>query len=72
MENKSITTEEVLNVIDETIRKKSNIIEENQTKSNSIWDLKMIIENIATNYESLTNYKKSIRLFEMYRMLNEN
>jgi hypothetical protein len=43
--------QEVLNVIDETIRKKSNIIEENQTKANTIRDLKTIIENINTNFE---------------------
>lgn len=72
LENKAISSEEVLNVIDETIRKKSNIIEENQNKANSIRDLRTIIENIWTNYDSLTNYKKIIKLFEMYRMLNEN
>lgn len=71
-EDKELLPQEVLNVIDETIRKKSNIIEENQTKANTIRDLKTIIENINTNFEWLDNYRKTIRLFEMYRMLNEN
>lgn len=71
-EDKILSIEEVTNTINETIRKKSNIIEENQTKTNSIRDLKTIIEKITTNYEELNNYKKTIRLFEMYRMLNEN
>ncbi|MDD3262938.1 MAG: hypothetical protein PHR61_03750 [Candidatus Absconditabacteria bacterium] len=71
-EDKELLPQEVLNVIDETIRKKSNIIEENQTKANTIRDLKTIIENINTNFEGLDNYRKTIRLFEMYRMLNEN
>jgi hypothetical protein len=71
-EEKILSPTEVLNIIDETIRKKSNIIDENQNKTNSIRDLKTIIENVSTNYEWLTNYKKTIRLFEMYRMLNEN
>lgn len=71
-DNKILSPEEVLNTINETIRKKSDLIEENQTKTNSIRDLKTIIENISTNYEWLSNYKKTIKLFEMYRMLNEN
>jgi len=71
-DDKILSPEEALNTIDETIRKKSDIIEENQTKANSIRDLKTIIENIGTNYEWLSNYKKTIKLFEMYRMLNEN
>ncbi len=71
-DEKILTPQEVMETIDETIRKKSNIIEENQRKGNSIRDLKTIIEKITTNYEELNNYKKTIRLFEMYRMLNEN
>ncbi|AHB41617.1 hypothetical protein P148_SR1C00001G0828 [candidate division SR1 bacterium RAAC1_SR1_1] len=71
-DNKILSPEEVLNTINETIRKKSDLIEENQSKANSIRDLKTIIENIGTNYEGLSNYRKTIKLFEMYRMLNEN
>lgn len=71
-EDKELSPQEWLNIIDETIRKKSNIMDENQTKANSIRDLKIILENIQTDYESLSNYKRTIRLFEIYRMLNEN
>lgn len=71
-DDKILSPEEVLNTVDETIRKKSNIIEENQNKANTIRDLKTIIENINANFEWLSNYKKTIKLFEMYRMLNEN
>lgn len=71
-EDKILTAQEALNIIDETIRKKSNTIDENQNKENTIRDLKTIIENITTNFDWLSEYKKTIRLFEIYRMLNEN
>lgn len=71
-EDTAISAEEALNIIDENIRKKTNIIDENQTKSNSIRDLRTTIENINTDFNNLNNYKKTIRLFEIYRMLNEN
>ncbi len=72
LEDKEINTEIALNIIDELIRKQSNVIDENQNKTNNIWDLRLIIENIASEFDSLSNYKKTIRLFEIYRMLNEN
>jgi hypothetical protein len=34
-------------------------------------DLKAILENIEKEYTEGNNYKKTIRLFEVYRMLNE-
>jgi hypothetical protein len=38
---------------------------------NKINDLKNILDGINTEYPTLNNYKKTIRLFEVYRTLNE-
>ncbi len=71
-EEKIISREEAITIIDENIRKKINFIEWNQSKSNNIFELKGIIEKIGEEFDWLNNYKKTIRLFEIYRMLNEN
>jgi hypothetical protein len=71
-EEKDMSQPNAINIIDENIRKKGNIIGENTKKSDNIFELKEIIEKIGEEFESLNNYKKTIRLFEIYRMLNEN
>ena len=37
----------------------------------SLWELKSIFEQLQMDYESLTNYDKMIKLFEMWRMMND-
>jgi hypothetical protein len=37
----------------------------------SLWELKSIFEQLQIDYESLTNYDKMIKLFEMWRMMND-
>lgn len=45
--------------------------EENSNSISRISDLKLILEDISKEYIDANNYKKTIRLFEIYRMLNE-
>jgi hypothetical protein len=71
-EEKMLSIDEAMMVIDETINQKSDNIEENQAQTEGIWDIKRIIEDVSLQYESLSNYKKTIKIFEIYRMLNEN
>jgi hypothetical protein len=71
-DEKVLSLEEAMVVIEDTIRQKSENANEDQSATENIYDLKKIIENIAREYEPLSNYRKTIRLFEIYRMLNEN
>ena len=37
----------------------------------SLWELEWVFEDIQKDYENLTNYNKMIKLFEIWRMLND-
>jgi hypothetical protein len=65
----SITPQVVLKKIDSTLVNIGNITQVNTTNTSTLRELQEIIENIESNYDTLTNYKKTIKLFEMYRML---
>ena len=43
----------------------------NMKRSNQIQDMKKYFASIASSYETLSHYKKVIRLFEVYRTLSE-
>lgn len=66
--NKKISADEALTRINEYVvslweaRKFSNV---------SVWELKGLLENIKNEYEGLSNYDKMIKLFEIWRMLND-
>jgi hypothetical protein len=37
----------------------------------SLWELQMLFSSIKDSYESLQNYDKMIKLFEIWRMMND-
>ena len=37
----------------------------------SLWELKQLLEEIKSEYDGLSNYDKMVKLFEMWRMLND-
>ena len=45
--------------------------EREYTNVSSLWELQALFENINNNYEKLNNYDKMIKLFEIWRMLND-
>lgn len=72
--NKPLSVEEATSTIQDAMRKSDTLSENGGDNNNSsnISDLKKIIDTITTEYDTLNNYKKTIRLFEIYRMLNES
>ena len=40
------------------------------TSSTDLWDLKNIVDKMITDYSKYNNYKKIVKLFEAYRMLD--
>jgi len=53
------------------ITKISNINRIDKTQSDDLRELKDNLEKIQKDYATLSPYKKTIKLFEIYRMLNE-
>ena len=49
----------------------SDTTKKDDASISKITDLKNILDGINTEYPTLNNYKKTIRLFEVYRTLNE-
>jgi hypothetical protein len=37
----------------------------------SLWELQWLFQDIKSTYDSLTNYDKMIKLFEIWRMMND-
>lgn len=71
-EAKELTVQTALDIVDNTIKNKWNLLDQAKLKTSNIQNLKNVIEKINLEYPNLGNYKKTIRLFEVYRMLNEN
>jgi len=49
--------------------KLSEISTTDKSHGDNLWELKTIVEEMDNNYSKLSNYKKTIKLFELYRML---
>jgi len=62
---------EALKKINSTLINLWDIIQNNNYNTSNLRELKTIIENIEKNYNTLTNYNKVIKLFEIYRMLQD-
>lgn len=57
--------------IEETLLQISDVNKLDTTKTKNLWDLKDIIQHAITDYPTFTNYQKTIKLFELYRMLHD-
>jgi len=68
-ENKKLTTQEWLNLVQSAIVRLSDLSRVEKIYGDNLRELKNIFENIHNEYDSLNNYKKTIRNFEIYRML---
>lgn len=60
-----------LNKIESTIINIWSIVNVETNNASNLRELQTIIENINQEYEQLSNYKKIIKLFEIYRMLKD-
>jgi hypothetical protein len=71
-EQQPISVSKWLDVLNAMIAKQSDIIWADKSKIDDLWQLKSIFEKYSLEYDSLSNYKKIIRLFEIYRMLEDS
>lgn len=71
-EKKPLTTQDGLNMIQSAIVKLSEISTMDKSYGDNLRELKWIIEQLDKDYSSLNNYKKTIKLFELYRMLSDS
>lgn len=76
-DEKILTPEIAINTVNNASRLQQKTSEDlsltniNTEGKNKTTDLKSILESINVEYPTINNYKKTIRLFEIYRMLNE-
>ncbi len=67
----NLNPSEALKVINNTLINLWDIVQINNYNASNLRELKTIIETIEKEYEDLTNYNKVIKLFEIYRMLQD-
>lgn len=68
--SKALSIDNALTSINEMIKSMSDIEKKNTSDSNDLRELKDIVETTSKEYSKYTNYKKVIKLFETYRMLD--
>lgn len=66
-----LTPEEALKKIENTLIDVWDIVQINTKNTSNLRELQTIIENIKDKYESLSNHEKTIKLFEIYRMIKD-
>lgn len=67
-----MTTKDGLNLIQSAIVKLSEISTMDKSYGDNLRELKGIIEQLEKDFPDLSNYKKTIKLFELYRMLSDS
>jgi hypothetical protein len=67
----NLTTQKALSKIDNTLINIGSIAQINTTNTANLRELQSIIQKIDETYWELSNYKKIIKLFELYRMLQD-
>jgi len=70
-EDKVLTTEDGLSIIQSAIVKLSDVNKIDKGYSDNLRELKWLIEQLNKDFPDLSNYKKTIKLFELYRMLSD-
>ena len=71
VDSKPLTTQDGLAVIQSAILKLSDLNKIDKAYSDDLQELKDIVEKLDKDFPSLSNYKKTIKLFELYRMLSD-
>jgi len=71
-ETKPLTTQDGINLIQTAIMKLSDVNKIDKSYGDNLRELKGIIDQLNTDFPTLSNYKKTIKLFELYRMLSDS
>jgi len=69
-DGQQISSELAIDRVSDAITKISNIDRIDKSQSDKLRELKKNLENIQTSYPSLSPYKQTVRIFEIYRMLS--
>ena len=70
-EDKPLTTQDGLNIIQSAIVKLSDVNKIDKTYGDNLRELQGIVQQLDKDFPTLGNYKKTIKLFELYRMLSD-
>jgi len=70
-ENKALTTQDGLSLIQSAIMKLSDVNKIDKSYGDNLRELQGIIQQLDKDFPTLSNYKKTIKLFELYRMLSD-
>jgi hypothetical protein len=66
-----MSVEQALTVVNDMISKISNLSRIDKTQSDDLWQIKGDLEKLQLAYPDLSPYKKIIKLFEVWRMIND-
>lgn len=69
--DKPLTTKDWLAMVQNSIMKLSDVNKIDKSYGDNLRELKGLIQQLDTYFPKLTNYKKTIKLFELYRMLSD-
>lgn len=70
-ENKMLTTQEGNAMIQSAIMKLSDVNKIDKSYADNLRELQGIVQQLDKDFPTLGNYKKTIKLFELYRMLSD-
>ena len=70
--SEALSPQIALKKIEDTLINIGNIVKVDTNNASNLRELQGIIENIEQEYNKLTNNQKIIKLFEIYRMMNDN
>ena len=70
-EVKPLTTQDGISLIQSAIMKLSDVNKIDKSYGDNLRELKGIVDQLNTDFPTLSNYKKTIKLFELYRMLSD-
>jgi len=70
-ENKALTTQDGLSIIQGVIVKLSDVNKMDKSYGDNLRELKWLVDQLDKDFPTLSNYKKTIKLFELYRMLSD-
>ncbi|MEI6118306.1 MAG: hypothetical protein WCP92_03530 [bacterium] len=71
-EKKPLTPQDGLTMIQSAIMKLSDVNKIDKSYGDNLRELKTLIEQLDKDFPTLSNYKKTIKLFELYRMLSDS
>lgn len=71
-DEKKLTTQDGLSIVQSAIVKLSDVNKIDKTYGDNLRELKALIGQLDKDFTTLSNYKKTIKLFELYRMLSDS